>query len=411
MSGMALPPVFGADMRAVRRELAGADDARVLEVLRYVDKLADRGQADALLAPLRDRLRRLRPPRPLRFNRLLCKPLDAVLQDPRAWRPATPHIPRSVIDVLVSLVRAAAPDATRAAEAIIEDSTQPETMRILQAGQQIWPAAADCLRAAPVPAHWASTALPPATFRPIALASAVCWAAALPLLRLADPGVTAAELNQGAAALLNEAEADGAVPWGALLLTLLHQFPQAEDVLHAATAMRADRAMRQIGEACLEASWQWVEQGTVGPGPADPAEAALELRQQNTLLEHIGRDPKHHRRAAGLQAALRAASTDRLATAVQERLLAPLQVQGAIQPQDDASITALEDDARGLRQFEGEIRRLTKGAHQDLGLNSAIAAINARGDIPAIDRARLLEILLGPQAHGTSQVRTQRGVG
>jgi hypothetical protein len=313
-----------------------------------------------------------------------------------------------VIDVLATLVRAAAPDATREAETIIEDSTRPEALRMLQAGQLIWPAAAHCLRAAAVPAQWASTALPPATFRPIALASAVCWAAALPLLRLTDPGVTAAELNQGAAALLNEAEADGAVPWGALLLTLLHQFPQADEVLHAATAMRADRAMRQIGEACLESSWQWVEQGTVGPGPADPAEAALELRQQNMLLEHIGRDPKHHRRAAGLQTALRAASAERLATAVQERLLAPLQVPAAILPHDDASITALEEDARGLRQFDGEIRRLTKGAHHEPGLQAAVSAINARSDIPAIDRARLLEILLGPQAQATSQARAPR---
>ena len=57
MSGSQAAPLIGPEMRAVRRELAGASDQRVLDVLRFVDGLKDRSQADGLLAPLRDRLR------------------------------------------------------------------------------------------------------------------------------------------------------------------------------------------------------------------------------------------------------------------------------------------------------------------------------------------------------------------
>jgi hypothetical protein len=104
-----LPPVMGPDMRTLRRELVGASDERVLEVLRFVDTLPDRAAADGLLAPLRNRLRVLRPPRPLRFERLLMAPLNPVLVEPAAWRLGAPTLPRQAITPIAAQIREALP--------------------------------------------------------------------------------------------------------------------------------------------------------------------------------------------------------------------------------------------------------------------------------------------------------------
>src|SRR5580698_6184503 len=125
-------------MRSVRRELAGADDTRVLQVLRYVDGLADRGQADGLLAPLRDRLRRLRPARPLRFARVLFMPMDPAIVSTRDWRAGAPQLPRSAIAPIVAMVRRAQPELLLPFDAIINDSNQAESVRARNGGSMLW---------------------------------------------------------------------------------------------------------------------------------------------------------------------------------------------------------------------------------------------------------------------------------
>ena len=62
-----------------------------------VDAMPNRGAADQLIAPLRARLAHLRPPRPLRFARLLFLPLDPLIVPAARWRAAQPAIPRTVI--------------------------------------------------------------------------------------------------------------------------------------------------------------------------------------------------------------------------------------------------------------------------------------------------------------------------
>ena len=57
-------------IREVNRDLAAAQDTQILRAVAMVDAMPDRGQADQLVAPLRARLARLRPPRPLRFARI-----------------------------------------------------------------------------------------------------------------------------------------------------------------------------------------------------------------------------------------------------------------------------------------------------------------------------------------------------
>ena len=94
-------------IREVARGLAGARDAQILQVVAMVDGMPNRGAADQLIAPLRGRLARLRPPRPLRFARLLFLPLDPLIVPAARWRAEHPSIPRTVIPVLAAAIEAA----------------------------------------------------------------------------------------------------------------------------------------------------------------------------------------------------------------------------------------------------------------------------------------------------------------
>src|ERR1700712_4282876 len=91
-------------IREVSRGLAQARDEQILKVVAMVDAMPERGAADQLIAPLRARLAQLRPPRPLRFARLLFLPLDPLIVSALRWRAEQPTIPRSAIPSLAAAV-------------------------------------------------------------------------------------------------------------------------------------------------------------------------------------------------------------------------------------------------------------------------------------------------------------------
>jgi len=396
VTGAGSAPVLGPEMRSVRRELAGADDARVLQVLRYVDGLADRGQADGLLAPLRDRLGRLRPARPLRFARLLFAPLDAVIVSARDWRAGAPHLPRSAIAPIVAMASRALPDLLPPFEAIVSDQARPEAARVRAGGSLLWAPVARLLRAAEAPPEWRAAGLPPAAYRALAAGCARCLGAADELDDLNDPGLPAADLDRALAAQMKAAEADGPIAWGMMLSILLQQFPGAEAPHRAAAAASANRALQQSAETAFEAAWTWIERAANDTGVGDPAEAAAGLRRQTGLLEVLARDPKQRRRAVALQSELRTAAARRVENVVQDRLVGPLQRMTAADAAAEGVLTAFEADARALRQLDMESRRLGNG--HDVQLRAAAAAVTARTDMAPMERARLVEILLGPAA-------------
>lgn len=398
MSGGGSGPVLGPEMRAVRRELAGAADARVLQVLRYVDTLQDRGQADGLLAPLRDRLRRLRPSRPLRFARVLFTPLDPAIIDARQWRPGVPLVPRSAIHPMASLVQRAAPGSAAAVEAIIANTALTEPDRVHLAGRVLWPEAARVLRTEPMPAEWQQNALPAASYPSIATGCALCLAAAPRLLELSDPGFPPQDLDVALNAMLIAAEPAGALPWGMLLTVLLQRFPNAEAPRGAAIAPRADRAWRETADGALQSAWTWIEQAAATQDCAAALDDGSGMRRQATMLERLAQDPAQRRRALALQTELREVSLRQLDMAAEDRLLMPLRTLSPAQATEAATLCQLEQDARALRRMELDIRRLGHAAPQEARLQDAAAAVAARADLPPVDRARLIEILLGPEA-------------
>jgi hypothetical protein len=391
-------PLLGAEMRAMRRELAGASDQHVMEVLRLVDGLADRSAADGLLAPLRNRLRMLRPARPVRFARLLMAPLDPVIVDPPAWRPGKPVLPRNAITPLAEQVHAALPYIAAEVDRMGATPQEPSAELIGAAGRILWSDAATTLSSGLVPPSWAAAGLPSVAYAELAAGCATVLAGAWRLFELADPAVPSAELNEALVDMLREAEGHGPVPWGMLLTIMLQRFATAPAPLLATAAKRANRDMRQAAEHALEAAWAWVEAATGDPEPEPLEEQAVELRLQVGLLAELARDATHRRRATALQAALRSASTARFVASMDAVLVAPLQGISTTAPVPDAVMTGLEHSARALRRLDTECRRLGSAPTHDAKLAEAAARITARDDIPPMDRARLVEILLGAQA-------------
>ena len=94
----------GPNLRTLHRDLAGAQDDQIHRVLTIIDDLAERGDADKLIAPLRRRIAELRPRRKLSLTRLLFTPLDPLIVDAANWSPTAPSIPRTAIQPLADQV-------------------------------------------------------------------------------------------------------------------------------------------------------------------------------------------------------------------------------------------------------------------------------------------------------------------
>ncbi|MCQ8279243.1 hypothetical protein NFI95_12395 [Acetobacteraceae bacterium KSS8] len=93
-----------ADLLALGSEFLAASDAKLRKVTRLIDSMPERGAADALLQPVRERLATLRPVRTLNRNRLLFTPFDRLLVPPTRWQPGTPTLPRSIVSPVIALL-------------------------------------------------------------------------------------------------------------------------------------------------------------------------------------------------------------------------------------------------------------------------------------------------------------------
>ncbi|MBE7209700.1 MAG: hypothetical protein INR65_01655, partial [Gluconacetobacter diazotrophicus] len=83
--------------RKLAEEFRQASDTKILKITRMIDQMPERGEADALLEPIRDRLASLRPSRRMTWTRLLFLPFDPVLVPASQWRPGQYALPRSAL--------------------------------------------------------------------------------------------------------------------------------------------------------------------------------------------------------------------------------------------------------------------------------------------------------------------------
>jgi hypothetical protein len=394
-------------IKALKGEIVGAPDPMILRIVATVDAMATRGPADALIAPLRQRLSILRPPRPLRFVRLLFNPLNALIVPAQRWRPGEDSIPRSVLGVMADHVRCSMRDEAQLIEREIAGRTDADTDLVTRWGRSLWPAAAAIFRTDAAPETWATSGLGVALYRQLA-----DWIAAL-LDQAPSLDAICAETANGllpvspeaVGAMLDRVTAADQAALPMMIALLLVRLPQATATMltmtvgaksapmKAAMDQAVDRVLRQMN----------LEGGTedlIGGGSlADAGVAASHIKTLLTQLDSASNKPQRREQLRTIRQRLDASCKARFTAGLEAELLAPLRSLG--NAPDRVAIDGLEAAARSLRILELEARGVGSGATYDLLLSRATDMIKGgalAGGLAVVEQMRLVEFLAGPEA-------------
>ena len=394
-----------SQIHAISQAVSVAADPQVMQIVAMVDAMTQRGHADLLIAPLRQRLTALRPPRPLRFGRLMFYPLDMVIVPAAHWRPDQPAIPRTALMPMAKFVRRVMGPAATAIEAKLPGRTTADTDLITLLGRRLWPAAAAILPEMAIPRTWGSTQLGERAYRPLAAAVATLLSEAVAIDTLHAEAATRLlpPRPEAISAILSRVmhENEAALPM--VLAILLDQLPETADLLPVATSRAAAAAIRAAMDTATDLLLRQLEQEDsietrIGVGTLAVAGAAA--GRMVALLKHLDNrsaKPASRERVRGVRQHLDAECQARFASGLQDELLAPL--QGGASAQSD--MAALELAARGLRVLETEGRTIGGAAKYDLLLDKAAQAISDDAMLVRLsqgDQMRLIEILRGPDA-------------
>ncbi len=405
------PASAGQKLREVRRGVAEAPDAHLLEVVRVLDALERRGEADAVLAPVRERLRTIHPTRPLRFSRLLFLPADPLIVAPVQWRPGSPTIPRQALMPLANGVRAimaatcsASRDALACVDAEIAGATTADTIIVHDAGIHLWTLAASALhRLANAPdlaeakicqAEWRALGLPAGELALMAQGLAAILAAA----EFLHEDAARMLADEQAVHLLGQAHERGPHAGAMLRCLLLLRAPHTTAALLAAPVAAGHRAATHDAAAL---ALDHIDRELAGAPCLVTPETLAEMQRQADLLDALAElpgDADQRRRVAQARSLSLDVALQRLETGLQDQLLAPLNNLASTVEASDAVIGALEGASRQLRAFEQTARRLGNSARFDTLAAALPRALADAKALTAMDRARLLEILLGAEA-------------
>ena len=402
MSDGALPPPEA--VRAVRRELVGAESRKIAQVVAMVDALPSRGQADALIAPLRPRLAQMHLPRPLNLPRLLFTPLDPVLMPATEWRRGTPGMPRTVLAPLAAIVRQAMGAEAAALDARLARRTVSETQILLAEGRRLWPGAARVLGAATMPEGWvAQTGLAPADFPPITKIAQTVLAAAVPLQEAASGAASRGTEEQVLAAALCTPDATDAAT-ATLIAVILARLPGAEARLDsieqgAATALRGG-----IGRARAQGVAFVLDRLESAPSLAGSLLQAADGVERDAMLLHelterARSNPALRSRVQEVRRTMDASCRERFQAALDKDLVAPEAGGPAAGSADDA-VAALERAASALHRFGHAAGRIGSAEFYDRAIRAAVARVAGAqsASLSPADRARMVELLLGSEA-------------
>lgn len=379
--------------RELQRTLSDAREEQIARVVAMVDALADRGVADGLIAPLRPRLAHIRPPRPLRFARLLFLPLDPIVVAPVAWRLGQGQVPRTAILPIAAAVYAAlehAPDLDRQIAGRFAGDTAVENA----VGAQLWsPAAAVIAAMSCCPGWQNATGLAERAWAEVRLiVSAVLRVAdRLTVLAGGEPASQPMLLP-----LLDDIAGQPAAALDAIMSVMLERAAMPERLLvavarhspaiAAASRIAANRTLNSMPgllESCV--------------ATADLASAAMTVGRIAPLMDAIEKTGVAER--AQIQAARAEAAqvcAARFHHGMAEEFLAPLaRLSG---PVTDAQAHSMESTARELRRFEGGGRRLGNEAAYDRALRQAEPFLTSSANgVDRVDRLRLAEIVFGSE--------------
>ena len=424
-------------MGALRADLLDADDAKIRQIVALLEASAEPGVRQAVLEPLRRRLSSLKPPRLLRFTRLLFMPLDGLIVPPAEWKPGQATIPRSALEAISRTVQAGMGDEARAIEVMIDGHHTDEAEIVSRAGVAAWGRAGEILRGLPAPLGWADTGLPEPLYAPLARAIATVLRSASALRELerdVEIGVLQPDeqaIRDIVASLSGEPAPGGGVisnapgggvmsnapggtmvmnaPGGTMVFKLLlrrlpHVVPRLRQliILSGTTPERAmlQTAMDQGTEALL-ADMEDRSELTEGLREGVFSAVGTEVQRIATLLRDIDQDPvaaRHRARLGGIRKKLDEVCRERFVEGVTNGLVGPL--AGATAALDSAGQKQMESFARDLRTIETAGRKLGNSAAYDALLEKASEAVQAavrQGSIGTMGAVRLVEILAGPE--------------
>ncbi len=397
-------------MKSLAREVnwlgkatAQADEKALARVVQVLDGLKDRGAADQVLAQARQRLRALRPARPLGFMRVLFLPLDGAIVASARWRRGEPLVPRSALAPLAQLVQQRLGAQAEQVAAGCEGRTTADLAGVAQLGAMLWPVAALALPAAPPPA-WAETGLSAADYgaiaglcRPLWEQGELLWAAmaagpegppeplaraALQAMLPAGPQPTTAAL----AALVGRAASPGQV---AMIAAQLE--PLCRAAAQEALDRVLDQPLPQLDLLDLAAA----------TSTAATLVARLEDLERCSLIHG-----ERQRRLVALKRTADEACRERFLAGMETQVMTPAGQMMAGSPASDTVVLSLETGARQLRGLELVGRRLGSGAAYDKAMATMTEALvrlapmagDGADDLRRVDLARLVEILSGPDA-------------
>lgn len=386
----------GRQLRELAAATARASDAQLLRLVAMVDQLPARGPADELLAPVRPRLRNLRPARPLNLPRLLFLPLDGLLVAPRGWKPGRGEVPRSAINPLVAGLREGLGPMAAEADTALRGARVTDAHLITAWGGRLWPRAAEVLGLRP-PASWAESGLPESAYPAIAQSCRTLWRFGRVAwrLRLAGPDGPPPAM---ARPILQAAAAEGPEALGLLLASLLPHAAAPSQLTQIAAAL--GRQLAGIAEAALDR--HLVEMRAVVT-QAVTASASDALDHLTTVLEELQTHSIGQRPARAQVVSELRQSAGRACTAHLQDEAAPALVEAITrlsrQPLvSDAEMERLEDAAAALRVLLDAVRKLDRAAVADSTIQSALALLTTLGarlpeDGPGMLRADALRVL------------------
>jgi hypothetical protein len=402
------PPAAGesargvnSEIRGVRRELATARDAQLVKVVALVDAMPERGVADALVAPFRERLAELRPTRPINFTRLLFTPLNAVIVVPASWRRGAQSVPRHTLSTFSEIVRAVMGPRVEAIDvALARISLLPAdtaSSAIARIGKLVWPEAARVLSTASVPDSWcADTSLSKDDFAPIARLVSTVLGMALDRQIIADQinhdGIANLENVSDLVATSLNLPTDLAVMATGLLLVSMPRpdlLLQVVDAKLTSTCGGAHSVAERALDFALERTQKLLEE------PADRFSRMQSLRAGAALLqEYESRPPAAgNRRLLIQQARATVGQACRTSFTVTADTYFQAAITGLNAGLNDSKVAALEQSARDLRELESIGRQLGPAAFYREKLQATLACVQACESLTLSDRVRLTELL------------------
>jgi hypothetical protein len=397
----------GSDVRQLRSQLANAEDAKIHRVLEFVDSLAKRGEADAMIAPLRVRLAKLKPRRKVNFARLLFLPFEPLIVAPADWNREPSNIPRTALGTLARYVQDNHSTETVGSGLTVSTDLFADDLKcLLGVGGRVWPAAAEVLRSlTAAPRDWSSeTGLQNQDFTAIRSALQVLLPLAAPLIQMAvnAKAGTDPEPEQLLAMLDAVAPAGSAVmamfiamclnwlPRPGIFIKIADQFANAKG--HAAIAATADNAVELVLSRIERSS----------TSKADLASTADEMRRVAVLLDDLTANspnkPGRQTRVEQVRKSVDSVCRENFATEIDSAFLAPC---GRIAMADEGAIEDFENTARTLRRYEAVARRFGGAEFYDARMQSAAQALTPRKEeamMARVSRVRLIEILRGSDA-------------